>query len=96
MEYNSSQLKCGSPSYKFKSNIMLFIFLKHKETTEGISVLVSLYLQICYDLFFEDKTSWKAMEYLQVLGPYRQGKPKQTCKRVKEEQSGKAEGVGTG
>ena len=32
---------------------MLFIYSKHKEITEDVSVLVSLYLQIGYD-FFED------------------------------------------
>lgn len=51
MEYNSSHLKCGNSLYKFKTNIMLFIYPKPKETTEGVSVLVSLYLQICYDPF---------------------------------------------
>lgn len=62
---------------------MLFIFPKHEETTEAISVLVSLYVQICYDLFFEDKTSW-TREYLPVLSSFRQGKPTQCDKHVLE------------
>ena len=50
---NSSYIKCGNPLYKFEINTMLFIYSKHKEITEDVSVLVSLYLQIGYD-FFED------------------------------------------
>lgn len=42
-EYNPNHLKCGNPSYKFKSNIMLFTYLKHKGSTEDVSVLVSIY-----------------------------------------------------
>lgn len=42
MGYNSSHVKCRNPLYKFKSNVMLFVYPKHKETTRDIPVLVSL------------------------------------------------------
>ena len=51
---NSSYIKCGNPLYKFEINTMLFIYSKHKESTENLSVLVSLYPQIGDDFFFED------------------------------------------
>lgn len=41
LEYNSSRLKYGNILCKFKSNVMFFVYPKHKETTEDISVLVS-------------------------------------------------------
>lgn len=67
-------------AHYFKINTMLFIYPKHKEITKDISVMVSLYLQICYDLFFEDEISWRAMDYMQVLGSDGQDKPKQLYK----------------
>lgn len=44
MEYNFSYFKCGNFLYKFKINIMFFIYFKFKEIIEGVSVLVSFYL----------------------------------------------------
>lgn len=67
-------------AHYFKINTMLFIYPKHKETTKDVSVLVSLYLQIRYDLFFEDEINWRAMDYMQVLGSDGQDKPKQLYK----------------